>query len=334
MKEALFWKKLKNETVQCELCPQFCAINEGNLGKCHVRRNVNGKLYAMSYQKPISANVDHIEKKPLFHFLPGTDSYSVGMAGCNLGCSFCQNWALSQRTAEEGFTLKTTSETLVKKAKKNKCKSISYTYSEPLISFEYVMETAKAAKKQGIKNVLVSNGFINPRPLKKIVKYLDGANVDLKAISDSFYKEICKARVKPVLESLKILKKNNVWLEITNLLIPGHNDSKRAITNLVTWIKKHLGTEVPLHFTAFYPMYKMMHVSPTKIEKLKEARKIAMNLGLKYVYTGNVPYNEGSITYCSKCNKALILRNGFRMSENKLEKGKCSCGEKIAGVWE
>jgi pyruvate formate lyase activating enzyme len=332
-KEAMFYKKLRNENVQCQLCPHFCVIENHDFGKCRVRKDIDGKLYSMSYEKPISANIDHIEKKPLYHFLPHSYSYSIGMAGCNLGCSFCQNWALSQKSAEESFTLKTTSESTVKKARKYKCSSISYTYSEPLVSYEYILDTAKAAKKQGMKNVIVSNGFVNPEPLKKLVKYIDAANIDLKSISNKFYKEICKARLDPVLECLKILKKNKVWLEITNLVIPEHNDSKKDIIKLVSWIKKNLGTSVPLHFTAFYPTYKMLHVPPAKIEKLQEARKIALDQGLKYVYTGNIPNEEGSTTYCSKCKKALIVRSGFRVIKNSLKKGKCSCGEKIAGVW-
>ena len=333
MKEAMFYKKIRGGKVQCKLCPQFCIIDDGEWGKCKVRENESGKLYSMSYQEPASASVDRIEKKPLYHFLPGTNSYSVGMMGCNLGCSFCQNWALSQSHAGEKFVMKTTSEAIIKKAKKYKCPSISYTYSEPFVSYEYVSEIAKEAKKNGIKNVFVSNGFINPEPLKKIVKYMDAANIDLKSISDSFYQKICQARLKPVLETLKILKKSKVWFEITNLLIPGQNDSKKEITKLVSWIKKNLGTKVPLHFTAFYPTYKMLHIPSTRLEKLKEAREIALNLGLEYVYTGNLPFNEGSTTYCSKCKKALIVRIGFKIIGNNLEKGKCSCGEKIAGVW-
>jgi pyruvate formate lyase activating enzyme len=333
-KEAMFYKKMKNGKVQCQLCPHFCVIDDSGWGKCRVRENVSGKLYAMSYEEPASSSVDHIEKKPLFHFLPGTNSYSIGMMGCNLGCSFCQNWALSQSHAGEKFVLRTPANTVVKKAKKYKCPSISYTYSEPLVSYEYVSEIMKEAKEQGIKNVIVSNGFINPGPLKKIVKYIDGANIDLKSISDNFYKDICKARLKPVQESLKILKKAGVWIEITNLIIPDHNDSKKEITKLVLWIKKNLGTNVPLHFTGFYPTYKMMHVPSTRLDKLIEARKIAINNGLKYVYIGNLPHNEGSVTYCSKCKKALIVRSGFKMIKNNLKKGKCSCGEKIAGVWD
>jgi len=333
-KEAMFYKKMKDNKVQCKLCPQFCVIGDGEWGKCRVRENESGKLYTRSYEEPASSNVDHIEKKPLYHFLPGTNSYSIGMMGCNLGCSFCQNWALSQSRAGERFSLRTPAKNIVKKAKKYKCPSISYTYSEPLVSYEYVSEIAREARKQGIKNIIVSNGFINPEPLKKISRYIDGANIDLKSISDNFYKNICKARLKPVQESLRILKKNKVWIEITNLLIPGHNDSKKEITKLVLWIKKNLGTRVPLHFTAFYPTYKFLHIPSTKIDKLIEARNIALKNGLKYVYTGNLPHNEGNITYCSKCKKALIVRSGFKMIKDKSKKGKCSCGEKIAGVWD
>jgi len=332
-KEAVFWKKLKNGLVKCELCPHFCTIGKGKYGKCRVRKNVEGKLYAMSYDVPVSVNIDPIEKKPLYHFLPGTMSYSVGMAGCNLACSFCQNWELSQKSAEELISPKVMAKEIIEKAVEYECPSVSYTYSEPSVSYEFVLEMAKLARKKGLKNVLVSNGFINPEPLKKLCKYIDAANIDLKGITEDFYSKICGARLKPVLEALKIYKKEGVWLEITNLIIPGFNDSKKDIEKLVLWVKKNLGNDVPLHFSAFYPMYKMINVPETTVEKLKEAREIALKRGLKYVYTGNLKDDEGSATYCFKCRNPLIMRQGFRVTENRIVKGKCRCGEKVAGVW-
>ncbi|MEM4230574.1 MAG: AmmeMemoRadiSam system radical SAM enzyme [Candidatus Pacearchaeota archaeon] len=332
-KKAEFWKLLKDKIVKCELCPHFCVVKEGEYGKCKVRKNINGQLIAMSYEKPVSVNIDRIEKKPLYHFLPGTLSYSIGMAGCNLGCSFCQNWELSQKSAEELFAPKTNAKEIVNEAIKSGCPSISYTYSEPTVSYEFVFEMAEIARKKGLKNVLVSNGFINPEPLKKLCKYVDAANIDLKGITEDFYSKICGARLKPVLEALKIFKKQKVWLEITNLIIPGFNDSRKDIEKLVLWVKKNLGDEVPLHFSAFYPMYKMIHVPGTTLKKLKEAREIALRRGLKYVYTGNLPDEEGNTTYCFKCKNPLIRRSGFSVIQNKIIKGKCTCGKRIAGVW-
>jgi len=334
MQKALFWKKLKEGIVQCELCPHFCVIKEGSYGKCRVRKNVAGTLLAMSYARPVSVNIDPIEKKPLFHFLPASKTFSIGMAGCNLSCSFCQNWELSQKSAEELISPEKKPEEIVKEAIEAGCPSISYTYSEPLVSYEFVMEIAKAAKKKGLKNVIVSNGFINPGPLKEILKYIDAANIDLKSISDEFYKNSCQAKLKPVLEALKILKKKKVWLELTNLIIPGLNDSESEIEKLVVWIKKNLGVDVPLHFTAFYPQYQMMNVPETGVESLIKARKVAMKHGLKFVYTGNLPDKEGSSSFCPKCRKSLVRRGWLTKMENDFKEGKCQCGEKIPGVWQ
>jgi pyruvate formate lyase activating enzyme len=333
MEKALFWKVLKPGIVQCVLCPHFCVINEGAYGKCRVRKNVLGELLAMSYERPVSVNIDPIEKKPLFHFLPASKTYSIGMAGCNLGCSFCQNWELSQKSAEELMVPETKAEDIVNQAIEAGCPSISYTYSEPLVSYEFVIDIAKVARKKGLKNVLVSNGFVNPEPLKKICKYIDAANIDLKSISDDFYKNSCKARLKPVLESLKILKEKKVWLELTNLIIPGLNDSETDIEKLVIWVKKNLGTDVPLHFTAFYPQYQMQNIPETTAESLTRARKIALDYGLKFVYTGNLPAKEGSSSFCPKCKKSLVRRGWFITTENNFKEGKCQCGEKIPGVW-
>jgi len=333
MQEALFWKKLKDRIVQCELCPHFCVIKNNGYGKCRVRKNIDGRLMAMSFNKPVAVSIDPIEKKPLYHFLPGTFSYSIGMAGCNLGCSFCQNWELSQKSAEELLSSNVEVEKIIDEAKKSGCPSISYTYSEPLVSYEFVSEIMKSAKKKGLKNVLVSNGFINQKPLKKIIKYVDAANIDLKSIKNRFYKEVCLARIEPVLETLKTLKKGEVWVEITNLLIPKYNDSRSEIEKLVLWVKSNLGSEVPLHFTAFYPMYKMKNVPATEAKKLKEAREIALNLGLKFVYTGNLIDDKGSATYCPKCRNILIRRKGFNVIEKNIAGNRCKCGEKIQGVW-
>lgn len=334
MKEALFYKKLKNKIVQCQLCPRKCIIGNGNFGDCGTRLNKDGKLYSVVYGKPCSANPDNIEKKPFYNFLPGTMAYSIATPGCNLHCKHCQNWEISQAKPEEISSLNLPSKAVVENAIFNDCESIAYTYTEPVVFYQYVLDIAKIAKKKGLKNVIVSNGFINPEPLKKLCKYIDGANIDLKSISDNFYKKVCDACVKPVLESLKILKKQGVWIEITNLIIPTLNDSKADIKGLILWLRDELGRDVPIHFTAFYPCYRLLDLPPTKIETLRKARKMALDAGMNYVYIGNLMDEEGSSTYCPKCKKAVITRRGFSVLENKLKNGKCPCGEKIQGVWK
>jgi len=335
MKEALFYKKLKNKIVQCQLCPRFCIIKPGERGKCRVRENQKGKLISLVYGKPCSLALDPIEKKPLYHFLPGQIALSIATVGCNLNCKHCQNWEISQANPEDVSSQETKPEDVIKEAKKNKVKIISYTFTEPTIFYEYMLDIAKLAKKQGIKNMIVSNGFINPEPLKQLCKYIDGANIDLKSIDNNFYKKICDARVKPVLESLKILKQEEVWVEITNLLIPTLNDKEKDIERLVGWIKNNLGAEVPVHFTAFYPTYQLSNLPRTSIETLKKARKQAKKAGLKYVYTGNIPDDEGDNTFCPKCKKLLIKRRLFSVIENNLKESKCPyCNEKIDGVWD
>lgn len=330
MKEAKFYYPLKNKIVQCVLCPHYCVIQENEFGKCKVRKNINGKLYSLSYEQPVSLAVDPIEKKPLYHFLPGTKIFSIGMAGCNLKCLNCQNWQLSQCGAEELKVKPVKAEEIVKMTWKSKCPSIAYTYSEPYVSWEYVYDMAKLAKKDKIRNITVTNGFINPLPLKKLLPYIDASNIDLKSINEKFYENNCQAKLKPVLESIKIMKKK-IWIELTNLIIPGLNDSEEDIFNLVLWIRKNLGRDVPLHFSAFHPCYKLSNLEPTNPETIKKARKLAIKEGLNYVYTGNIGYNEGNNTYCPNCKKAVIIRYPII---NKLINGKCSCGEKIPGVWE
>jgi len=334
MKKALFQKKLKEDLIQCLLCPHFCTIKENETGKCKVRKNINGILYSLSYEKPVAINIDAVEKKPLYNFLPGTKAFSIGMAGCNLSCQHCQNWDMSQKGPKDIPVLKVTAKEIVKKALDLECPIIAYTYSEPLVSYEYVLDIARLAKKAKIKNIIVSNGFINPKPLKELCKYIDGANIDLKSMSNKFYKKTCGARLAPVLESLRILKRKGVWIEITNLLIPGLNDQDSDIRKLINWIKDNLGGAVPVHFTAFYPTHKLINLPPTPIETLKKARQIALDAGIKYVYTGNIQDDEGDSTFCPKCGQLLIKRKLFSIIENNIKKGKCSsCNEKIDGVW-
>lgn len=332
MKEAQFYRKLKNSVVQCELCPHYCTVKYDELGKCRVRKNIDGILYSLSYEQPVAINIDPIEKKPFYHFLPGSKAFSIGMAGCNLRCKQCQNWGISQKSPGEIPVLYVKAKDIVKEALKSKCPSISYTYSEPLVSYEYMLDIAKLAKKEKIKNTIVSNGFINPEPLKELCKYIDGANIDLKSINPKFYENVCRARLEPVLQALKLLKKENVWLEITNLIIPTLNDKASEIKRMVKWIKDNLGADVPVHFSAFFPCFELMNLPATSIQKLEEARKIAMK-ELNYVYTGNLRDEKGSTTYCQKSGKIAIKRQGFRVIENNVKNGLCSCREKIAGVF-
>ena len=286
----------------------------------------------MVYGRAASYNLDPIEKKPLYHFLPGERTFSVSTAGCNLHCLFCQNWQISQCRPEESDNLVLTPEKIVDMSEKMRARIVSYTYTEPTIFYEYVQDTAKLAKNNKMRNVLVSNGFTNPEPLKKISLLIDAVNIDLKGDKE-FYEKVTGAWIEPVLESLKTYKKQGVWLEVTNLLIPGLNDSKEQIEWLVDWIENNLGKDVPVHFSAFWPTYKLQDLPATSIKTLRMARKIGMKK-LNYVYTGNLPDDEGNTTYCPSCSKAVIKRKGFNVTENNLKNGKCECGQKIAGVWK
>jgi len=333
MKEALFYKKLKDNDVQCTLCPNFCVIKDNKTGGCRVRKNIKGKLYSLVYSHPCSVAVDPIEKKPLYHFLPGTKAFSVGTFGCNLHCSFCQNYSISQAEFDESSHYNLEPEEIVNEAIKNKCKTIAYTYNEPTVFYEYMLEIAKLAKKKGLKNIIVSNGFINEKPLKELIPFIDGANIDLKAFDSNFYKKITLSRLEPVLKTLKILHENKVWLEITNLIIPTLNDNMKDIEKMCKWIKENLDESVPLHFSAFFPMFRLNNLPATKPETLMKAKNIAGEY-LNFVYVGNI-VSENSNTMCPKCRKMILNRLGFEVLENKIKKGKCyNCDEKIPGVWE
>lgn len=334
-REAMFYEKFgeKNQ-VHCLLCPRNCVISPGQYGFCRARKNIDGKLYSLSYANPCAVHIDPIEKKPFSHYLPQTFSFSIASAGCNMRCLFCQNWNISQVKPEETYNYSLPPQLVVKMAKETECASIAYTYSEPTNFYEYMLDTAKIAKKEGIKNVYHSNGYINEEPLRELCKYLDAANIDLKGFSNEYYEKFCEANLEPVLETLKILKEEGVWLEITNLILPGQNDDPKMIKEMCLWIKKNLGTDVPLHFSRFYPMYKLQNLPPTPTKTLEEARDIALKCGLNYVYIGNVGGHPGEDTYCPKCKKKIIDRNGYKIIENNIVNGKCKyCGEKIAGIW-
>lgn len=334
MQEARWWKKQKNNTVQCFLCPRNCVIQDGKRGFCGVRQNKQGKLYSLVYAKATSIQIDPIEKKPLYHFLPGTAAFSIGTVGCNLVCQQCQNWQTSQAKPEEWRSYELTPEQVVQKAQQEHCKTIAYTYNEPTMFAEYAIDTAKLAKKKGIKNILITNGFTGEEARKDLCKHIDGVNVDLKAFNNEFYKKYAGAWIEPVLASLKTYKKKKIWTEITNLIIPALNDDMKQIREMITWIKENLGGDVPLHFSAFYPSYKLQDLPPTSAATLIEARKQALDRGLNYAYIGNVVTTDEDNTYCPKCGELVIERMNYTVLTNKIKKGKCSCGEKIPGIWE
>ena len=319
--------------VQCELCPNGCVLELGQHSRCRTRMNKDGRLYSLDYGKPCAVHVDPIEKKPFFHFLPGTTAFSIATAGCVLSCKFCQNWQISQAKPEETDTYDLPPEKVVSNAVSYKCRSVTYTYTEPTVFYEYMYDTAVIAKKQGIRNTMHSCGYINEKPLRILSKYMDAADIDLKGFTEDFYSRICSGSLKPVLDSLVVLKQEGVWLEITNLVIPTLNDDMKKIREMSSWIVKNLGPDVPIHFSRFFPHYKLTNLPPTPIETMEGARKSALDAGLKYVYIGNIRH-EGENTFCPKCKKMLIERMGYFVRQNLVSNGKCKfCGTSIAGVW-
>ncbi len=333
-KEALFYKKLDNKIVQCQLCPRRCIIPDGARGFCAVRENRGGTLYTLVYARPVAIHIDPIEKKPLFHFLPSTTAFSIATAGCNLRCKFCQNWEISQVRPEEIEYTSVPVQDLIERVKKSRSPTIDYTYTEPTIFYEYMLECAKLSKEKGIRNIMHSCGYINEEPLRQLAKYLDAANIDLKGFSDEYYIKMSDATLGPVLNSLKILREEGVFIEITNLILYGYNDDPETIRKMCLWIKENLGADTPLHFSRFFPMYKLTSLNPTPVEALEKARQIAQECGLKYVYIGNLAGHPAENTYCPKCHALLIERRGYFVLQNNIKDGKCKfCGEKIAGIW-
>ncbi|MBN1405599.1 MAG: AmmeMemoRadiSam system radical SAM enzyme [Candidatus Omnitrophica bacterium] len=334
MKEAMYYAKLDNNAVRCGLCPRRCVIAQGKRGFCRVRENQNGTLHTLSYGKPVAMHIDPIEKKPLFHFYPGTEAFSIATAGCNLACKFCQNWQISQASPEDIPTDTVLPDGIIKLAAESKCKTIAYTYSEPTIFYEYMLDTAKMARAKGIKNIMHTAGFINEEPLRELCKHLDAADVDLKG-SDKFYQQMCLGSRADVLRTLKILKEQGIWLEITYLVVPTLNDDDEYAAETCKWINDNLGSSVPLHISRFWPTYKLTNLSPTPVSTLEKIRRIAVNAGLKYVYIGNVPGSAAENTYCPKCKNTIIERMGYTVVSYKIDNGRCRhCKEKIEGVWE
>lgn len=335
VKEAMFYDKMAENEIRCKLCPKECEIGDRERGWCGVRENREGIYYTLVYGNPCAVRPDPIEKKPFFHFLPGTQSFSIATAGCNLNCKFCQNWEISQSRPEETRNFQLPPADIVAKAKETSCRSIAYTYSEPTIFYEYMLDTAKLGQENDIKSVVVSAGYINPEPLKLLCEHVDAVKIDLKSLRDDFYGDICSGELQPVLDSLKILRDAGVWCEIVYLVVTSLNDSERELKDTAQWVYDNLGPDVPLHFSRFYPIYQLSNLSPTEPERLKTARDMAMDIGLNYVYIGNVAGDPGENTYCPKCGKKLITRERYFIRRNDLVNGKCKwCGEGIPGVWD
>jgi len=336
MKEAMLYNPLEDGKVQCILCNHRCIISSSKRGLCGVRENREGKLYTLVYGRAISLNVDPIEKKPIFHLFPGSTSFSIATVGCNFRCLQCQNHEISQMPRGEDGRIEgseVSPSKIVSLTKQYQCQSISYTYTEPTIYFEYAFEIARQAHQGGIKNIFVTNGYMTEETLKTIQPYLDAANVDLKSFREEFYKEVCGAKLKPVLENLKQMRQMGIWVEITTLIIPTLNDSDQEFEEIAQFIVS-LGCEVPWHISAFYPTYKMMNLPRTPASALHRARKIGINAGLRYVYCGNIPGEEGEDTFCPHCGRRVIERVGFQVSKNDVVNGACRhCNGEIDGVW-
>ena len=329
-----YFTSLDGGEVQCELCPRRCRVSKGKRGFCRVRENRDGKYYSLVYGNPCAIHLDPIEKKPFFHVLPSTSSFSLATAGCNLQCKFCQNWEISQASPEDVYSHDVPPELIVSKAKEMGARSVAYTYVEPTIFYEYMSDIGALVKRAGLLNVYHSNGFINPEPLRNLCKLMDAANIDLKGFSDAFYREVCSGELTPVLETLKTLKQEKVHLEITHLIIPTKNDDMPVLKEMCLWIKRELGAETPIHFSRFYPLYKLKSLPPTPVSTLERARAVALSAGLEYVYIGNVPGHEGENTFCPKCKKMIIQRSGYMVGEMHVKNGKCTyCGKPISGIW-
>ncbi len=325
-----------NGKILCTLCPRYCTIGEGQRGFCYIRQNIDGKLYSSGYGRPIGFGIDPIEKKPLNHFLPGTEILSFGTAGCNLGCKFCQNWSMSKAKSDNLNSLYASPEDVVALAKKYGAPSIAFTYNDPTIFGEYVEDVSSIAREEGLKSVMVTAGYIDKKARKEVYENIDAANVDLKAFNKDFYKKLTLSNLDDVLDTLIWLKiETDIWFEITTLLIPGENDSDEELKKESNWILENLGENVPLHFTAFHPDYKLSDKEQTPLLTLERARNIALESGIKYCYLGNVHHKEGHTTFCPNCNFSLIRRDWHSVAENLINDGKCSnCGEPIAGVWK
>jgi len=333
MKEAMWYKKLSDERVRCDLCNHRCMINDSERGICGVRENNDGTLYSLVYGKVIASHVDPIEKKPLFNFFPGSYSFSIATVGCNFKCTHCQNSDISQMPVDHARIMgqDISAEQIVQMAEKNDCKSISYTYTEPTVFMEYALDVAKIAKDRGLKNVFVTNGYMTKEVLNDVHTYMDAANVDLKGFTEEHYHSVCGARLKPVIDTIRLMKQLGVWVEVTTLVIPTVNDSEDELRKLAEFIFS-MGPEVPWHVSRFHPTYKMNNLPPTPIKTVIKARLIGLEVGLRYVYTGNIPGDEGENTFCYNCGKTLIERRGYNIGSVHVKNSKCSFCDAVVDI--
>ncbi len=333
---APFWRRLEDGRAQCGICPRRCRLRPGQRGYCRIRGNQDGAVTLLAYGRTTGVQVDPIEKKPLYHFLPGTAVLSFGTVGCNLGCRFCQNWNLSRGRDPESALARAAPATLARLARERNCRSVAFTYNDPVVFHEYAVDTAQACHALGVATVAVSAGYQCPEPREAFYRHMDAANIDLKGFTDSFYRRLCGARLQPVLETLQYIRRHTrTWLEVTTLLIPGENDSPAELDALTAWVAGELGPDVPLHFSAFHPDWLMQDIPPTPPATLREARRIARGNGLRHVYLGNVRDPEGSSTWCPGCGGLLIERDGYRLGEWRLTaQGACArCGAPCPGVF-
>lgn len=335
VREARYWEKLEHKQIRCKLCPRHCVIDDHERGYCGVRENRNGKYYTLVYSRAATYHIDPIEKKPLFHFYPGSMAFSIATAGCNLNCKFCQNWQISQVTPEQVDSYYLPPQKLARLAKEYGTKSIAYTYNEPTIFYEYMYDTALAGHEEGVKSVVITAAYIEQDPVSELSRVVDAIKVDLKAFTEKYYQEVVHGELKPVLKALETIRAQGTWLEIVYLVVPTLNDDEKEIKALSRWIKKYLGPDVPIHFTRFYPQYLLKNLPPTPVSTLDRCKAIADAEGLHFVYVGNVPGHPAENTYCPHCGKVLVERIGFTVKSMKIKDGRCPyCHTPIPGIWK
>ena len=335
VKEALFYEKLEGGRVRCHICPRECVVSPGQRGYCRVRENNEGKYYTIVHGRVCAYHVDPIEKKPLYHFLPGTTAFSIATVGCNLACKFCQNWEISQELPERVSATNMPPEKVAAAAQKYSSPTIAYTYTDPNVYYEFVLDCARAGHEEGLRSVVISAGYLNRKPLINLIPNLDGIKIDLKSFRDDFYRDVCGVRLDPVLKTISTIREKGLWLEIVNLMIPTLNDSDKDVDRMCKWIVENLGDDVPVHFTRFYPKYKLKNLPATPVSTVERAREIAMSRGVKFAYVGNVPAgNAGESTYCPGCGEVAVRRAGYALIKVNITDGKCNeCGTAIPGVW-
>lgn len=331
---AKMWKRLEGGDVLCQLCPNGCRLGNGDRGACRVRQNIKGELHTLVYSRIAAAHVDPVEKKPMFHFLPGSTAYSVATAGCNLSCRFCQNWQLSQAAPEDLDATRITPDDLSRRARSAGSKVIAFTYNEPTVQYEYILDAAVSARRHGIRPIIISNGYIMPQAGRTLAKGLDGVKIDLKAFTERFYSSICGGRLRPVLDNLVAVHATGTWLEIVVLVIPTLNDDPAEIRKMAAWVRKNLSADVPMHFTRFHAMYRIRNLPPTPVSTLERCRAIAKEEGIRYPYIGNVSGHRWENTFCHNCSRVIIERSGYFNVRNHVRGGACPyCGARIPGVW-